>query len=961
MKPRDKRAAHTVVTVLCGLCFRVLPVCAEKPPEPWQSWFESEDYAAQQGSKAAFYSMPKTASGNRIVDNDWGRDRGDFLRYRVDIPHACARLFVTVRFARASAGPAQIDCMLGDRMARVAFPSTGGWGFSNDQWRYGEIRFAGVPAGEHLLELRSTTAGSNLNTDGFFLSDHSTDVPGRRVVLVDAGQRTRREGERQAQLAAAVGRLPPIAYVVQERLGNPNGMVRYHAWPGRVVRKWGCRIEIIDPAGPHHPPRVILDDPEGAIFDLNITRDGTTLLFSHRKRGDENWHIWAIGVDGQDLRKITQGPYTDFGPEELPGGRFVFCSTRIRSFNICAQTLSTALFTMNPDGSDKRQITVNTLNDYSPHVLPSGQILYTRWEYVDRDVKWRQSLWTVNPDGTRMQLFFGNTVRNPAVMWQARPVPGSDRVVATFAPHHGWPMGAIGTVTRRHGTETPEGVGYEWITREYPDIWDNASITEWAYRDPFPLTGKLCLVSYGGGLSKAPGKRFRICLLDAADVLATVHEDETLSCINPVPIMPRGKPPAVAHGPSSEDSGDGVFLVVDVYEGLGDAVEPGEVKYLRIMEQPAKFPVNESGPRAYEMTPVMGKRCYYRKRCLGVVPVHEDGSAHFRVPPLRELYFQALDGAGRAVQSMGSAVNLVSGERQSCIGCHEHRNGSPSAVRPSPMAARLAPVVPTPYDWGNDGDIAFPVVVQPVLDKHCVRCHGGTRPDGRLDLSGGRTRFFSVAYDRIWDLGHIWSVKLTSNDGQVIPPKKAWSFASGLTKYLDSQHYDVHLSREEKERVHLWLDSNGNYYGTHARTRPGTIGGRDCWVGPWFDERLVPLFAEHCAGCHGKLEKHRTLGNRKLGWINLSFPKNSLLLNAHLANSAGGMELVGKDPKKRPPVWGSHEVPAYRAMLEAISEGRDMLRENPRVDMPGAVPRPGRNDWGRYPGTAMEPGAGPHG
>ena len=347
----------------------------------------------------------------------------------------------------------------------------------------------------------------------------------------------------------------------------------------------------------------------------------------------------------------------------------------------------------------------------------------------------------------------------------------------------------------------------------------------------------------------------------------------------------------------------------------------------------------------------MGRRCYYRKRCLGIVPVEEDGSAHFRVPALRELYFQALDAQGRAVQSMGSTVNLVPGERQSCIGCHEHRSGT-ARVRPGmPLAVLKPPLTPRPYAWKNDTDIDFPTVVQPVLDRHCVRCHGGTAPDARLDLSGDRTRFFSVAYDAIWDRGLIWSVHLTQNDGQVIPPKQAWSFVSGLAKYLESEHYDVQLNREEKERVYLWLDTNGNYYGTHARTRPGTIGGRDCWTGDWFDRQLLPPFEASCAGCHGPLEKQRTMGNDKMAWINLSRPENSLALNAHLARSAGGMELTGEDPSQRPPNWTSREEPAYQTMLDAIRAGREALLANPRIDMPDATPRPGHNDWGTYPGT----------
>jgi hypothetical protein len=118
-------------------------------------------------------------------------------------------------------------------------------------------------------------------------------------------------------------------------------------------------------------------------------------------------------------------------------------------------------------------------------------------------------------------------------------------------------------------------------------------------------------------------------LLDPADIQAVVHEDPDLSCIAPVPLVPRPRPPVTA--PRVEPAGQrhGVFLLTDVYRGLGDAVQPGEIKALRILEQPAKFPVNESSPRAFEMAPVMGRRSYYRKRCLGVVPVEADGSAHF--------------------------------------------------------------------------------------------------------------------------------------------------------------------------------------------------------------------------------------------------------------------------------------------------------------------------------------------
>ena len=232
------------------------------------------------------------------------------------------------------------------------------------------------------------------------------------------------------------------------------------------------------------------------------------------------------------------------------------------------------------------------------------------------------------------------------------------------------------------------------------------------------------------------------------------------------------------------------------------------------------------------------------------MPVEADGSACFRVPAFRELYFQALDAEGRAIQSMGSAVNLVPGERQTCIGCHENRHTSPSAK--PPLAVRRPPVSPEPYPWGNDGRIEFCVLVQPVLDRHCVRCHAGAKPDGGLNLSGDKTRFFNMAYDSLFSRQLVYSIRLTANDSQVIPPKQAFAFASRLRDYIEGRakgHEEVVLTREERERLYVWMDSNANYYGRYERTRPGTLGDRDAWAGPWY-RQFDLLFNQHCRACH---------------------------------------------------------------------------------------------------------------
>ena len=70
------------------------------------------------------------------------------------------------------------------------------------------------------------------------------------------------------------------------------------------------------------------------------------------------------------------------------------------------------------------------------------------------------------------------------------------------------------------------------------------------------------------------------------------------------------------------------------------------------------------------------------RNVLGTVPVEADGSAHFIVPANREIFFQAIDERGLAVQSMRSATYLHEGERLVCAGCHEPKHRTPVGLAP---------------------------------------------------------------------------------------------------------------------------------------------------------------------------------------------------------------------------------------------------------------------------------------
>jgi mono/diheme cytochrome c family protein len=358
---------------------------------------------------------------------------------------------------------------------------------------------------------------------------------------------------------------------------------------------------------------------------------------------------------------------------------------------------------------------------------------------------------------------------------------------------------------------------------------------------------------------------------------------------------------------------------------------------------------------------------YYAKRSWGTVPVEADGSAYFKAPALREIYFQALDAEGRELQRMTSAAQLMPGQVTSCIGCHEHREEAPPAAHRL-LAARQPARDLKPPPWGNDGIIDFPTVVQPVLDRYCVRCHDGANPDGGLLLTGDKTRLFNMAYDHL--LGRSRSYRQHDMaTGEMLPAEQLkprplvhfywllrtpsavnqplWtgSHASRLPDYLEPAHGEQTIPLADRQRVYAWIDANVPYYGTYAHGRPRSPGRRDLCTdvetgeeSPWFRREFLGIYNRRCQGCHGQFphpNQHDEIWDGRLAWINFSRPHLSPALTAHLARAAGGRGLTKRVNGQDPPVFLNTSEPDYQAMLRAIEIGRELMLAHPEADLPG--------------------------
>ncbi len=783
------------------------------------------------------------------------------------------------------------------------------------------------------------------------------------------------EGTAPSSLEDYIRQCPPVAFIKRAAHGRKGT----NATMLGQRTKAGSAICVYDPADPDSAHTTIFETRTGFVFDMSVSYDGKRLLFSFMDEIEKNatarkdaFHIWEINTDGTGLRQLTTGPFHDASPVYLPDGRIVFCSTRVASFSLCQDYLAAALYTMNGDGGNMRRLEYNTLCDTTPAVMDDGSILFTRWEYQDKNIFSVQALWSINPDGSRVQLFYGNTLTIPNALYGAKQIPGTKKVVCVMAAHHKLPLGAIAVVDRSLGLENPAAatnitpevpyeprVGEAWNFKENRSWSPGDVLYPWSYTDPYPFSEDLMLVSYGGPEKGGP-TRYRLFVMDMRGDKVLLHDDGAASCFCPVPLAQRPVPHSIP-GEIPEPNGEGAFFVADVYQGLlGKGVERGDVKAIQIMSQtPKKY--NTEGMRYQDHYPVMGEGSYYAKHTYGTVPVDEYGMAYFKAPAGVELYFQVLDASGKEIRRMGTVTQITAGETQGCIGCHESRFTAPANRRGVSARISGAPDAIRPPSWGA-GPVDFVTQVQPVLDQYCVKCHSGRRPPAGIDLSGDASRLFNMAYSTLIDKQLVDYYYINHGPTGNFAPLVSGARVSKLTEIIESKHSDINMDDESRRRIYNWIDANVPYYGTWDMSRPHTLGGRDTWFfvqdnqrvlaepEPWFKE-FHSIWRKRCAACHGeftntdmKAWSFRRASDR---WLNLTRPEFSRVLNAHLSKAAGGMGIEGRKKGKAPFRIETQDNTTYQAMFDAIAKGRDALSARPRMDMAGGVAIPQQRDFGK--------------
>lgn len=661
---------------------------------------------------------------------------------------------------------------------------------------------------------------------------------------------------------------------------------------------------------------VLLYDERGGIRNAQVHYDGKKILMSYRPGGTHYHHLYEIDIDGTNLRQLTDGNFDDIEPTYTPDGTIIFCSTRSKRFVACWHTPVATLFRMDADGQNIRMLSSSLEHDNTPWMLPDGRVLYTRWEYVDRSQLDYHHLWTMNPDGTQQVIYFGN--KHPGgLMIGAKPIPGTDKVVATYAPGHGG-IDHFGRLVMISPKKGPDDLGSMRFIG-----------TGW-FKSPYPFSEDAFLACNNDTIWIIDGNGHFEPLFHLPQEL----QDLDFAVREPRPVVPRPREAIIADRTDLTRS-TGYIILQDTHLGRAlHGLEPGTIRNLLVLRQLPK-PVNFSGG----MEPLTIDGSFTLSEILGTIPVAEDGSAFAELPALQSLFFVALDKNDIAVKRMHSFLTLQPGEVLSCIGCHEERIETPSSgIRASSLqATRHAPARPLPIP-GVPSIIDFPRDVQPIFDRHCISCHSPGVYAGRLDLTGDKTAMHSMSYMRLTLHGQ-WVVDNRNRPMSNFRPYEMGSGASTLLHYLEPEHHGVDLTQEEKNVIRLWIDTSATYPGTYASLRSGFY---------WPVINTVPLL-QRCGECHASEDTRAGRVQPWMGWnfpghhwewggtaVNLSNPELSFLLRAPLAKEAGGLGLCSRI------VFESTDDPVYQETLRAIQRTHRQLMEGKRFGMPGFRPN---NDY----------------
>ena len=181
------------------------------------------------------------------------------------------------------------------------------------------------------------------------------------------------------------------------------------------------------------------------------------------------YHIHELSLASGTVRALTQGDTDNFSPVHLAlRAKSSSSPPGAAAYHRCGRgpCFVYTLARMEADGSNPHSISFHETHEWDPCLLNDGRVVYTRWDYVDRNaVHYRAALVGASRRQQRPHLLRQQHLESRPASGRRARFPGSSRIMATAAPHHGMSAGSVILLDTTQGVD-----GKEPLTRLTPEV-----------------------------------------------------------------------------------------------------------------------------------------------------------------------------------------------------------------------------------------------------------------------------------------------------------------------------------------------------------------------------------------------------------------------------------------------------------------------------------------------------------
>lgn len=450
----------------------------------------------------------------------------------------------------------------------------------------------------------------------------------------------------------------------------------------------GRNLYKLKPPAPNGVVTPLTEFTDGYVADCEVSWDGQRVVFARRGGEDPWWHIYELEVSSGTLTQLTRGPYHDVQPAYLPDGRIVFSSSRIGMRDEYHGYPATGLTVMQRDGTGMDCIGFNLGRDNEPSIMPDGRIVFSRLDLFYSRLKTEISVYSMHPDGTRVQTLYGperralwrQVTRSSGERWPWGEAPPRHRVLRLTQPQA---IDAHRVIVATTGGATIVGPGasLEQILPRHQNM---------AVTSPFPLDDErvLCAATTRSHNRQEVDLGLYLMNIDTG-ALTLLYNDPATADFEARPLRSRAKPPTL---PASVKTTQFTarLMCLSALTSREEATRR-RGKLVRIVEgQPV---VGRHHTHTSTEGEAWKNHTGTKARVLGTVPLASDGSFFVEIPADRLVHCQVLDSDRRVVGNQLLWMTARPGETRSCIGCHEMPDSAAITRRPElPVSARFDPI-----------------------------------------------------------------------------------------------------------------------------------------------------------------------------------------------------------------------------------------------------------------------------